>query len=108
LIRNHSYLLADVRLGFERYERKAERSALGQSLRRALDQQLVQPQEPPQATVGVPFPAQVAVHSSTPQLSVEPVHALLAAPQVSSQVPVPQLITPDPQAPLAMHETSQA
>jgi len=52
---------------------------------------VVQLQEAPQVTVGVPVPAQVAVHSSTPQLSVEPLHALLAAVQVSVQVPVPQL-----------------
>ncbi len=56
-----------------------------------LIQQVVQPQELPQLTVGVPVPAQVAVHSSMPQLSVEPLHVLLATPQVSVQVPVPQL-----------------
>jgi len=72
------------------------------------NQQVVQPHELPQLTLGVPEPAQVAVHCSTPQLRLELAQALLAAPQVSVQVPVPQSIVALLQAPFAVQETEQA
>jgi len=58
-------------------------------------QQVVQPHELPQLTVGAPAPAQVAVHSSTPQLSVEPAQAFWAV-HAMVHVPVPQSTTVAP------------